>query len=1074
MRKLVLGIDMGITSVGWGIIDKESGDIVDKGVRIFKEGTAAENAKRRDKRSSKRLKRRRQQRIIELKRLLKREGFLSEDYTPLKNVYELRCKGLKEKLTNQELVSVILNIAKKRGISFEVIEDSSDKEKKKFSTKDIIRKNEQELRNEHLMVCEQQYNILKKEGKVRGIYNIYKSASYQKELERILTIQELPKELTEKILKIVFRKRDFDEGPGSASSPTIYGRFVPKENGEIEVIESMIEKMRGKCSVFTNEPRAPKMAFTSDLFNFLNDLNNLRINGEEILPECKKEIVNDYIIPKGKITLDKLLKYFGVEREDVTGIRKNGEKYVITEFVGYQKILKVLENAGAKNVFTLNNITIVDDIIEVLTKYKNLDKRLEELKKINEKNNNMFDENIISNFAEIVGVDQYHSLSYKAIKEMLPDLWETSDNQMQILTNLGLTFEKNIHLKGRKVIPTMADKIYSPVAKRVHNETIKVINAIIKKYGELDSIVIEMARERNSAEAKKNIEKMNSIREEMNRSAKELIESNAQKKIKATPKLVEKIKLYNEQDHQCLYSGKNIDLEKLINDPSAYEIDHIIPFSISLDNSLNNKVLVLTSENRAKGRRSPHQYFASGYAKYRNENDFTLQVKELEKRKLISKEKLMNLLNKDDITADDVRKRFIERNLVDTRYASRVVLNLLKNYFAENNIPTKVFTIRGKITFLFRRSRKLKKCRDTYYHHIVDALIVAYSRKFNYINQLMQYGMNYSKRIDEETGEIKEIDKDTLFDNVDDNFTAKLKELNGMSAYSDKIRISHKVDRKPNRQFTDETIYSAIKKDDTYVLITKFKDIYSDEEGSKFAKQIKDAKNWEKFPMFKADPETFNLLVKIANNVKCKEKESPFKIYCQENGVEFIRKKAKNGKGPIVKSVRYYKEKLGSHFDISHKYDNLPNNKKVVLLQKSPFRTDFYISKEGFYKFLTVTYLSLTPYKKGYRITNEKYEELKRNKKICDDDKFLFSLYENEYLEITKVDEGTNKYRFVGTSDDARNRIEVKPIHAARDLEKERNIINIGKKILKISKIETDVLGNKIKKNNDKYLHLDF
>lgn len=50
MAKLVLGLDMGITSVGWGIIDKDSGEIVDKGVRIFKEGTAEDNAKRRAKR----------------------------------------------------------------------------------------------------------------------------------------------------------------------------------------------------------------------------------------------------------------------------------------------------------------------------------------------------------------------------------------------------------------------------------------------------------------------------------------------------------------------------------------------------------------------------------------------------------------------------------------------------------------------------------------------------------------------------------------------------------------------------------------------------------------------------------------------------------------------------------------------------------------------------------------------------------------------------------------------------------------------------------------------------------------
>lgn len=45
MKRLVLGLDIGITSVGYGLIDIESGEFVDYGVRLFKEGTAAENEK---------------------------------------------------------------------------------------------------------------------------------------------------------------------------------------------------------------------------------------------------------------------------------------------------------------------------------------------------------------------------------------------------------------------------------------------------------------------------------------------------------------------------------------------------------------------------------------------------------------------------------------------------------------------------------------------------------------------------------------------------------------------------------------------------------------------------------------------------------------------------------------------------------------------------------------------------------------------------------------------------------------------------------------------------------------------
>ena len=52
MAKYILGLDMGITSVGWGLIDYDSGKIVDKGVRLFKEATAEDNLNRRTHRGS--------------------------------------------------------------------------------------------------------------------------------------------------------------------------------------------------------------------------------------------------------------------------------------------------------------------------------------------------------------------------------------------------------------------------------------------------------------------------------------------------------------------------------------------------------------------------------------------------------------------------------------------------------------------------------------------------------------------------------------------------------------------------------------------------------------------------------------------------------------------------------------------------------------------------------------------------------------------------------------------------------------------------------------------------------------
>jgi len=77
MKNLVLGLDIGITSVGYGVIDLDDGRFVDYGVRLFKEGTAEENLKRRTARSRRRLLTRRKTRISDMKNVLKEYHDLS-------------------------------------------------------------------------------------------------------------------------------------------------------------------------------------------------------------------------------------------------------------------------------------------------------------------------------------------------------------------------------------------------------------------------------------------------------------------------------------------------------------------------------------------------------------------------------------------------------------------------------------------------------------------------------------------------------------------------------------------------------------------------------------------------------------------------------------------------------------------------------------------------------------------------------------------------------------------------------------------------------------------------------------
>lgn len=184
-NKYVLGLDIGISSCGYGVIDLETGKFVDYGVRLFKEGTAEENEKRRGARSRRRLTSRRHTRIMDMQKLLKENGIMSDDYHPLQNVYELRCKGLNEKLTNDELTAAILHITKHRGSVIETVEEDVKKSDDELSLKATLQHNEQ-LIKQGKYICQIQLDNLNDKDHIRGHENNFSTKDYVNELNEIL------------------------------------------------------------------------------------------------------------------------------------------------------------------------------------------------------------------------------------------------------------------------------------------------------------------------------------------------------------------------------------------------------------------------------------------------------------------------------------------------------------------------------------------------------------------------------------------------------------------------------------------------------------------------------------------------------------------------------------------------------------------------------------------------------------------------------------------------------------------------------------------------------------------------
>lgn len=1054
-KKLSLGLDIGIGSVGWGLIDIDTGSIIDKGVRLFSAVDPANNKKRREYRGRRRLIRRKEFRIYRAKRILLEMGVIETwIFTPSLNPYLIRVKGITQKLNNEELATAILHLIKRNGFRYTLV-DSEDTVTEKTK-----------IPEEYL--CIHQLKILNQEGKVRGKDNKYSYSLYEKEFLKLLDVQNIANPYRERLLDVFKTRRHFSDGPGSINSPTPYGRYLYLGAEPI----NLIEKMTGHCSIYPDELRAPKVCPSAEIFNLLNDLNNLSIDRQKIVGTDKKlDIINNYIFDSGKITVTKLCNELGVSKENVIGFRVDKkDNPIITESKSIKKIREAAKKANLAewtlnpweldkdgNLRGMEDIYFLDDVFAVLTKYKSVEERIDNLKTLQAQNKRLTDEYIAA-FANITEVSGNHSLSLKALRQLTIEMINESLNSTQIIRNNHLGIQT---YNGELKLPK--DIVISPVAYQAINQTFKVIKAILKTYSndnyEISRIFIEMTRSKNSQDEKDQIKNAQQRNEKERNDVIEILSEYPEEKINS--KLIEKVLLYREQDSKSVYSGKTIDLNDLVTNPDNFEIDHIIPYSVSFDNSRSNKVLVYHSENQIKGQRTPHAVFHSGDKplQWQSYSEFVKFVRNHYKD---NKKKMSNLLFDADINLAKVQEEFIERNLNDTSYATSYILSALNNFLSNSDKyrHIKVHVINGKTTSMVRKLSNLKKNRDYHAHHAVDALIIASFSQSKYVMDKC-----LERIYDEETGEIySPKDVKDIFNETIQTVCQQIKQLH----YIDDFKFSYKIDSKPNRSISDETIYgTTLINGETYV-IKNYSNIYDKQSCKKLIEILrKNDASSDNLLIKRNDPKTYDLLLKIVNQYL--DSPNPFAEYKKDYG-DFVRKVSGEGKrAPIITKLRYIENKLGFHIDISNKFkQNNASFSQSVMLQLSPYRMDLYYNQsKKLYKFITIRYLNVGS-KHGYHVIDSKWYDNEKTKYHIDSEYvFVNSFYRNDLIEITKQGEEPVLYLFKVVTNSKENKIELSYFGMENKKEKQpgkqvkdRLIISIGKNIVNVRKKATDILGN--------------
>ncbi|TPR53352.1 type II CRISPR RNA-guided endonuclease Cas9 [Metamycoplasma neophronis] len=946
LKEVSLGLDLGIGSVGWSLIDNETNDVIALGSRLFNEPNLAQD--RREKRGIRRSIRRKAfkknkfaELVLEYKDVL---GIPLQNKTDLLDVYlkasqinpyiiNTKVKALSEKITPQELVWILHDYLKNRGVFYEITDDKDKKEDDDSTSINFA--------NDKQFPSLIEKEFFDKYGKIKNIEantgNHFSNKMWVAELKELFNIQsafynEKIKEFFDKFLSLFTYIRSFEEGPGNIKSPSPYGIYQKDESGKVVKKYNFIwEKTTGKCSIFKNEFRAPANTPSAEFFDILQDLNNTTFfeNAEERSGEVKmdseaKEALLKNLINK-LLTKDKAssLSVNDIKKEmnkKYPFISKDSFKNQSTEYkkptITFNLLHSLILSGADLNKFSYENLVNwlkdLDTIYADIVYDKQIDKRIEKLSKDNiikifakylEKKEQI--EKAIKLIAENNAIkgSKTHSLSLGVFYLAIPDLCKEITNLEKIKFDKKSDLYKAIieYNKANNITEANQDKKYmsstfiqdaiiSPSVKTSIAESIKVFNQIIKQFGKeylITKIGLEMPRDKNSDEERKNITKQNKKNESVNKDiiarVNELTGMNWEASDFNTHTKL-KLLLWFQQEHLDWYTGKEIELKKLINNPGYTEIDHILPQSQSFDDSIRNKVLVLKETNRIKGNRVPKDFLSAeefDNMKKRTYNLWISKANDKDKKNKMdglpwfkSYDELMTkykyLLHETITPSDELG--FAQRNLNDTRYACKIFLEQLKDYSKAHNKQFLVEPIRGKFTSLIRKMARLTpKDRDIYSHHAIDASILAIAA--NNINSFKNHWAIL---------ESSYIDKGSVFDKEDGSFICKVEDLTFNSVkianivaaslgtensdkekeILNKVSFTRKVIKRNNVELFNETLYALKESEENPDKIQKVQKISVYDLKEKYFNK-KNECDLNDILMYRSHPQEFAKLQKI-------------------------------------------------------------------------------------------------------------------------------------------------------------------------------------------------------------------
>ena len=780
-----LALDLGSTSLGWAIFrlsaDNQPTALIKAGVRIFSDGrNPKDGSSLAVTRRAARAMRRRRDRLLKRKARMMGKlveyGFFPADAAARKeleqkNPYELRAKGLHEALTPGEFARALFHLNQRRGFK------SNRKTDKNESDSGALKTAIKQLR-ETLAAsdCQTVGELLWKRLQAgQGTRARYRETRYTEDGKN---------KIDKSYDFYVDRQMVADEFDAlwarqAAMNPALFTEAARAELRDTLLHQRPLRPVKhGRCTLLPDEERAPLALPSQQRFRILQEVNHLRLLDaglqETPLTLAQRDAIVDLLEASGKVSFKEIRKK--LKLGDVVQFNLEDEKR--TELKGNATTASLAK----KNLFGPAWLDF-DDAMQDEIVWRLVTEESEEALVRWLCETTGVDEARASAIANAGLPEGYGSLSRKALARIVPALREPEMVEGQALprtysqavqaagfahhSDLSFDFEHGsdeVEQVGERTIASTGEiqpvyafkqlpyygkplqshvafgtgkpedpdekrygKIANPTVHISLNQVRVVVNALIRRYGRQTEVVVELARDlKQSREQKLETQKRQADNQKRNariRQSSAEILGCSEERVKHAD--VQKWILWEElsfdvADRRCPYSGVQISARMLLSD--EVEIEHILPFSRTLDDSLNNRTVAMRHANRIKRNRAPwdarEEFEAQGWSY----DGILLRAERmpLRKRYRFAADGYERWLGED--------KGFLARALNDTKYLSRIA----KQYLQLICPGSGVRVIPGQLTGMLRWHLGLndvlgldgEKNRNDHRHHAVDACVI--------------------------------------------------------------------------------------------------------------------------------------------------------------------------------------------------------------------------------------------------------------------------------------------------------------------------------------------------------------